>query len=323
MEVKAEGVFFNSEVKTRFLNSIENNVLPATLAAYNRLFLDTAEIEGELGKDVSQFKTTEYIELFRRMQWNKTNTFSSKKYNIKSYCDWCNENLSEKNIGYRFIKEVKFEDLESDFFLLENIFGNPDDLFIIGETIASDRDLENKLLQFVPYYIIALLWYGLSLDDVISLKKDQVSEKEKTVFSASQGEKVSIYPKIFEGLVQYRDVEFSQITRNFYGYKINLKDSVYLFRSSHSFQLSMNSIKAYIKRLNIYMREHGYSKAISIGNMKLSYLFRSMYLYEMSNGVVKDSESFVEIAANIFKSDLAKANYFDLYKSFRASYKLS
>lgn len=81
--VALERVFYNEELKKRYLSTIKQ------YSNIERMFLKSAKYEQELDKDASLFSVKEVQDMLKRMSFHSYYSFSNFRSQMSRYTDWC------------------------------------------------------------------------------------------------------------------------------------------------------------------------------------------------------------------------------------------
>jgi integrase len=96
--------FYNSDLKNRYLNTIDNEGTRQNIAY---TFKKTAKIESEKGKDLCQFNFEDIDELFRSFRTKSFAAINTKASICSKYIDFCVE-IGFADVNYNWIKNNFF-----------------------------------------------------------------------------------------------------------------------------------------------------------------------------------------------------------------------
>lgn len=259
--------------------------------------------EATSGKTLDSMTTREdYVELLNNLGIRRASVFSLYKSNILAYLRYME--------SYGVISKEQIETFKS---LTSRDIAPIDKKTVSGdEKIGYHRDInalrdaihdtirvgakEDASLYDLHASICYLAWYGLSIDQILNLKKADVLADGILL----DGKKIEMAPCAYLTLNSYRDAEgFNQRARGVILHKY--KWSEYLLRSEQSAQFNLRSLRMALRRFN-EICEGQYSLTYDV--IHRSGVFYRAYVAEL-NGISVDP-SDAEAVSRTFCEDLSQ-----------------
>ncbi len=150
--------------------------------SYTRIELPIDKIksfEKEINKPFEQFSQSDFITVFENSNWTARNTFISNKSVIKQFASWYFENivgLDNIPFGHPKVSPIEFielEDVSSEERYRKEYFKDYTDYF---DCIEEMFGLESNDQYVMHKVFFALMWEGITRNEVRTLKKDDVED---------------------------------------------------------------------------------------------------------------------------------------------------
>lgn len=176
----------DKELKEEFLSDKH----PNTAQQIKITLLKAESSEAELQKSVYDF-TLEDIEnmIFTNFAYKSEKALSSKISHLRKYVDFCIKKNYAKTNNFKLIYDLK---------KYENTVANKH-RYITSEDLIK---YENILINPIDKLLLELLFLGLSQDEICSLKKSDISFRDKTITIANNENNKKIIKDIPDRLIQ-------------------------------------------------------------------------------------------------------------------------
>lgn len=182
---------FNSSQKEAFISSLEGRPRASKAMA---LFNNTEPFEESKGKDLADFTRSELAILVGELI-STTDSARKMGWNIKAYGQWVHNDS-------KWMSEFSVNDVDIPGAMRKFLLGGEDDVESILQLV------DESWSMFVP--AIILLWYGMSPEEIVSLKKERcIIQQDVAVFSSGKRTIVINNPSFVSRLYTYNS--FSQI----------------------------------------------------------------------------------------------------------------
>lgn len=209
---------YNEEIKNKYLLS-----LTPTTAKTNRSYFSKMELyENKLQKDIVFFNREEFTETMHDL---KDLSLGNSLYNLigilRRYGKWYSEHYTP--VDYQSVFTVDYQDnaplyYKSSVELLDDI-----DLVIIDKVMEYGIPLdviaeylkELRMMYNIAVGVILLSWCGLTVDEIVNLKAENVFREEKSIYVENRRALVPVDEPIMHILAQIKaGVSYAKIEKN-------------------------------------------------------------------------------------------------------------
>lgn len=279
--------------------------------------------ETEIGKRIEEgYTSDDWIELLLKCSVRSVPTLTAARVYINKYLRYLASTNTEIEDSIVALASIKFEQLSFD--------KNLNDKILYYRNIAELRDaVENTLLlskhkmpekdpdSYLPHMAaVYLMWYGLSDEQIVSLKKSNVSRQGVDV----DGKLLVVPEFVSDTLVRYRDSDgYTQQARGLI--TIHYLPSDYLFRTCRKDRLNKTNIAWFLTDFN-KIAEKKYSLMPDV--VRKSGNFYRYYMAECEsvvNPILSNRAEAENFFGTEFASDKDWQNFVREYSMFKKLYK--
>lgn len=293
---------------------------------YNRVAVYFPE-----GKTMEQLTKDDFIRILSNLNTKAVGNFTVAKSNLKDYIEWMVQQGSMSIEQLSEFSDILYDDLDHSNSFMLYYFKNFNELYsILEQTIEchlgeNEENGEFDTLRCAVY----LSWYGFTLEELIMIKKSDVSLTEAMIYKGLQrkptriGDNAMSYIRKYAERESYRSRKFGRAD----GVEMRYKDSEFLFRSCKSDRLTVQQINAMTRYTNPYADEVG--KRFAFGKIYQSGLYYRIYLDEQENGELSKSDynrlaklfeiSDIDLQIQAKRYDLSARKYVQ-YQEYRKAF---
>lgn len=155
--------------------------------------------ESELDKEVAEMSKREIIDGLSHIHYISYTSIRTDLYVLKKYFNWYNDNINSINVEN--VMSISAEDIDLSESLRAELVKDEDELLgILSFATASDGYYESP--------VSLLAWCGLTLDEILSLKNEDIVFKDDSVFIQSDRQVFHIQSDRIIGLLKdYRSTK--------------------------------------------------------------------------------------------------------------------
>lgn len=259
--------------------------------------------EEETGQQLENLQTHEqFLAFFRNFPARHYYTFNAFKAQITDYFRFLVDHKVVPRSALVAATSVMFDSIYEDGTCNIPYFRNILEVrFAIDTTISNAPNVDPTVYD-TPALALYLAWYGLSWTQIISIRKEDVTEDGIMI----DGQLLSLPGYVMDVALRYRYAVFYEqsakgIIRRYY------KDSVWLFRSAFSDHLTEDSLPTTVSRFNA-IRDGKYNLTYKI--VRDSGIYNRAMLRETQRrleGAPVDFSDFRELSF-LFEQDIAETS---------------
>lgn len=188
---------YNEIVKQRFIETFKNK----SSKLYAKSLMRRLDIlcESELDKEVAEMSKREIIDGLSHIHYISYTSIRTDLYVLKKYFNWYNDNINSINVEN--VMSISAKDIDLSESLRAELVKDEDELLgILSFATASDGYYESP--------VSLLAWCGLTLDEILSLKNEDIVFKDDSVFIQSDRQVFHIQSDRIIGLLKdYRSTK--------------------------------------------------------------------------------------------------------------------
>ena len=284
----------NSSYRDQYMKLLTSgNLAEQSLNVLYAFWKRVAAAESEIGKTIEDgYSESDYTALLEKLNVTNVNVMRTYKSRIKSYLEWLCKNgvIGEERI--LVLKQINYGAIDNARVLDDRYFPTLSALQeYIDDCVDSAQRLDDNVfaMQISALYLV---WYGVSIDELMRIKKSDVHQDRIDV-----GNRVIIpAPSVMDYIIDYR---FSNGYSSQANQIIFLKyaPSGLLFRTAKSPCItSTTALHTAIRTLAKYGEKS--ARSLTYEKVYWSGIFNRAYQYELSNGPIPQNN--VEIKEQIF-----------------------
>lgn len=271
-------------------------------------FAQMAQIEGKFGKDLSDFGSEEYDDLFSNYSANAFNVY---KNIVTKYVQWSYRNGYTSEDRLVTIQELMPGDINNHALYLEQYFASSKQILnlleIIDRESSNAEPISEHVWDNVIYPTLVLSWIGFEIDEIVQLKVSDVDVNGNEVFSSATDKRIS---NIKPELMAIIDNTQHAAIMNASEYLI-FTDS----RVSTNQPFSVNLIAQKITGLNKRAVESNITKKFGTKKVRLSGNYSRMFEYEKESG--RDlNASDINIVSMLCRQEIDRTRISIILKDF-------
>lgn len=215
---------YNNDVKEEFLNTLKNE---STRHVYKNIFIKTAEIEEQEGKDLYTFNLEELKDVLYTLNCTTSNSIKTYGTGLTSYVDWAISKGWRGNINpLRMFPGVWFD----------NFVDKTKKLYFSESEI---NDIVDKLVNFQDAAIVQMLFEGVSgheLSELVSLKVNDIKENNILILKdQDKTRELKVSDKcirLIDSAIRENEYQAKNGTATGYNKTYNLMNSDYVLRTA-------------------------------------------------------------------------------------------
>lgn len=282
-------------------DKIEGIESEQTRIVYER-FYKQVEQNMPAGKAFAEYETEDFIYIFRQMSIATMQTFTSVKSKIRDYVLWLVERgeMTEKQL--KDLSGIEFDDIDPTILYQKYYFKDFDELYTTLEEAIADRvkDFDDGGEFDTLRCILYLSWYGFTSEEMREILKKDIDYNNSAIFKRKSGEFVKVNSKVLHFLDKY--AYSYKFTSRRYGHEdrceVMYKVSSYLLRTDRSAQLTNNSVRLIVSRIN----ENSEKKLFSMKKICACGEYYRALIDERDNGEIQSTD-YIRLA-RLFKPEL-------------------
>jgi len=190
---------YNEAIKLEFIESIKN---AGTKKVAKSLFRKTGAIcESSLDKDIAVMEASEILGILEQIGHLNYMTLRVDVYLLKRYAKWYNQHVCTTDLSK--ISSLSAMDVDLSKAFNAGLIKDEDELMgVLSFIAASDGYFE------IP--VILMSWLGLTLEEILSLKNEDVIFKDNSVFMQTHRKMICTdSDRIVSALREYKSVKSS------------------------------------------------------------------------------------------------------------------
>lgn len=307
---------YNQEIKERFLAEYVGN-RKSSAQLYFELINEREEL---LGKDLAQMQKHEVVATLKHIHIRTYSTAFGCLSFLRSYVKWCDTNSVFKSVNPGLIS-LTVDDIDISEELKEILFESEDDLI---KEIDSIRPFDDGYPESIS---MLLVWMGLRLDEITSIRIDDVNLEKKWVYVPCRDLFVSFSDRIADILRVYEKTKVGYRSAGGDSRPVFRDDSYdryvrkYLPKGKSNDPFTHTQIKHITNHLNSIYVDRGNPPKFTPGNVLMSGALHRISMLEQS-GVDVFSIKNKKIVTTAF---VAKANLYEilwLYRNYKRALNL-
>jgi len=301
---------YNEAVKQRFIETFKNK--GSKLYAISLMRRLAVLWESNLDKEVAEMSKREIIDGLSRIHYISYTSIRTDLYVLKKYFNWYNSNINQINVENAI--SISAEDIDLSESLRAELVKEEDELIgILSFTTANEGYYE------IP--VILLSWCGLTLDEILKLRNEDVIFKDGSVFVQSDRKVLYIRSeKIIDLLKDYRSTKSRVVEchgrRELFPDEIGffIKNMVTVNSKFIGKPLTATAVRKKIDAYNRITPEH--IKKITIDGVFLSGGMHRILENEIETGKIS-----TEVVVNELRAKLRLANdAVNLYRAYKKAF---
>lgn len=319
---------YNKNDKTLFIEDVYGHLKEKDILSNVRILNQIGKVEFFLEKDLNQFALRDIVYLFERCGWVSAGTFAVRKSFIADYLDWSVKSGKVEYETLNTFRALKNTDLSGKLIFNVSHFKDFQELVSANKSVVlsemyNDADETTLIMEEIITY---LSWFRLTLDQITSLKRENVDLKNKII--KVQDKIITIPESImsrFEICLAAEGIYYKWHDRYLYREYVN---SPFVIRSTKVYQLSTNAVQQLLTKYSalsdkLSLSDEAYNKDFRYNNIYRSSLFSEFYLYEKENNIRIDKASTqnrIDILVSQFPCENITSNLIQDYLKWRFFY---
>jgi len=305
-----EDDFFNPEFKIKFALDAYPNYAERSMTHIINFFRQAAAIENKFKKDLALFSFNEFKMLFEENNWVSQVTVYNRSTIVRRYMRWYRANRLKKWAEVDINNTIN----EINIKVLDDSKLSETDWFISLDEIKSEINvlIENLGGEDTHKYegVIAdiyLAWYGVSIEEVVQIKKSDVSITSNIITLPLSNKTIEVDEGVMNHIREYKLSDGYITSRSDREGDVNMsyRESQYLFRSNKNEQLIGSNLRVYLSNFTKYYAEFGGKKNFRHDKIMESGKFLQIVEYEKEYGKLGsgDRDIFEEVFGEVYISD--------------------
>lgn len=303
---------YNEEIKKRFLKEYKN----AKIGGIRTAFENFSKYEKLHNLDLAELDRKGAVEAIESIKPEETRTVSGFITALRNYTEFCEDNKLFSNIPRGFFA-ITIDDIDLSKSLASVLFKDE------SELIDSIRLVHGFESGFVDVPVLALTWLGLSKDEIIALRDNDVNLEDR-IITGGDGSILAMgfSDQIAEVLFLYRKCQISERGKDYTSMVVRKDNSVNSFlkkmlpENSKKFgkEFTKVQIDAHVNSLATKYEQLGHPRRHSISNVWRSGRLRQLYIIEQQNGIDVTAKENKELLRDVFRN---KKNYYDAIRMYK------
>lgn len=301
---------YNEVVKHRFIETFKNTGSKLYAKSLMRRLGELCE--SELDKEVAEMSKQEIIDGLSRIHYISYTSIRTDLYVLKKYFNWYNDNINPINVENAL--SISADDIDLSESLRAELVKDEDELVgILSFVTASEGYYE------VP--IILLAWCGLTLDEILKLKNEDVVFKDGSVFIQSDRKVLYIKSeKIINLLKDYKSTKSRVV--ECHGRREMFPDDIGFFIKN---MLTVNSmfIGKPLSAANVRKKIDAYNRITPehIKKITIDGVFLSGGMHRILESEIETGKISTEVVVNELRAKLRLANdAVNLYRAYKKAF---
>ena len=295
-----------AEWTQKYIDSI-NNYPPQEVNSILR-FKNTAPDN----KDISEFTKADFIEMFKKINFQTNKTFWGVKSDYKSFLVFLLVNGVVTQNVINDLTSIQFEDVVVIDNFYADHYGSLEELYSTIDEYANVKtggDIFEGEFDDV-YCICGLCFYGVRIEELPYILKDDIDIDASTIHIPTNDRIISLDPLTLARLIKFKDADIRW--QHKYGRVEPSKEvyypSVYLFRTIREPQSFAPNI---VKRISVFANNVDLKKKLRYDHIYQSGRFYRVYQWEQKNGNIRkasvdDIAELFEINKNLSPTSIKK-----------------
>lgn len=280
--------FYNAERKIQYMEYVHNE---STIKILHTLFRRISDYEQELDLDIADFRLPDLIRLFEEERWHTTNTFTSYRWMIGCYIDWC-IHLGYCDAASNPAKHLKLEHLSS-LAVSDSSLHTLEELTNILNVCYGDSDDNPDPMYVMQRSLWYLAWFGFSKHECVTIKKNDLTA------NGIETDFYSIYDvpenvmNVWRNAVNVEEIQMYRNTNQAECVTVRkFSDTPYLLRSmnvgrdSVTNTLSIGTMDNWAANIKKLQKQHGFTQLISVQKLNRYGTFSRLREWEENNAPI-------------------------------------
>lgn len=276
---------YNEKIKERFLQEVD--VTNRAIDSYRRTFERAAALEKQLGKDLCEFSTEEFIQLAGEVGGASTHSLYSRLSDLKRYIRWVSDNRELRlspNMPLLLTQEKDIAGITDAY--RERYVKDPKGLKEFLDRLDETNDTPPDFLGLnkIRRVLFWLAFSGIQKEDVENIKESDVDIKHKMIAYNSD-----VYPIYYPAIKDFQDLlgmktMSSKKTSKKIVVQMPRADGDLLLRgeAQPSFQSISTNFRIYIAEAT---RRDPSTKRLTYEKVRMSGIFYEAYSEELQTGI--------------------------------------